>query len=138
MVTRLGEHDISTEPQLARALAEASVHSVVVVDLSGCTFIDSTAIASLINGASAVHARNERFALVIPPEQRHVTRIAKMLRLSEFLAVHESRDAALASLEAGEAPGWRRSVLRRTSPRATAASSCEYGTFADVPRAARA
>jgi anti-sigma B factor antagonist len=105
VVTMLGEHDISTEPQLAQAIAEASAHSDVVVDLSGCTFIDSTVIASLINGAAAVHARGERFALVIPPEQRHVTRIARMIRLSEFLAVHDSRDAALASLEAGEAPG---------------------------------
>jgi anti-anti-sigma factor len=93
-----GEHDIGTEPALADALAEASAHSHVVVDLSDCTFIDSTVIASLIKHASALEERGERFALVIPPEQRHVSRIAQMVRLSEFLAVHDSRDAALASL----------------------------------------
>ena len=103
VVTVLGEHDVSTEPQLAQALVDASAHSDVIVDLSGCTFIDSTVIAALIKGASAVHARSERFALVIPPEQRHVARIARMIRLSEFLAVHDSRDAALASLGAEQA-----------------------------------
>jgi anti-sigma B factor antagonist len=99
VVTMRGEHDISTEPLLAGALENASAKSHVVVDLSDCTFIDSTVIASLIRGAAAVRARNERFALVIPPAQRHVTRIANMTRLGEFLAVHDSRDAALASLE---------------------------------------
>jgi anti-anti-sigma factor len=97
VVTMYGEHDISTEPLLARALEEAAAHSSVVVDLSGCSFIDSTVIAALIRGASATHARGDRFALVIPPEQRQVARIAQMVRLGELLSLHDSRDAALAA-----------------------------------------
>jgi anti-sigma B factor antagonist len=97
VVTLRGEHDLSTEPLLARALEDAAAHCDVVVDLSECTFIDSTVIASLIRGASAAGARDERFALVIPPGQRQVARVARMIRLGEFVAVHESQDAALAS-----------------------------------------
>ena len=97
VVRMRGEHDISTEPLLARALADAGAHSHVVVDLSECTFIDSTVISSLIAGATSARARSERFALVIPPGERQVARVAGMVRLSEILEVHESQDAALAS-----------------------------------------
>jgi anti-sigma B factor antagonist len=97
VVTMYGEHDISTEPLLVRALEEAAAHSSVVVDLSECSFIDSTVIAALIRGAKSTHARGDRFALVIPPEQRHVARIAQMVRLGELLSLHDSREAALAA-----------------------------------------
>ena len=97
VVTMHGEHDIGTEPQLAYALAQAVAHSSVIVDLSDCSFIDSTVIASLIKGAATAREGGDHFALVIPREQRHVARIAEMVRLTDFLAVHESREAALES-----------------------------------------
>ena len=42
VVKMRGEHDLSTHPMLSRALERAAAHSNVVVDLSDCTFIDST------------------------------------------------------------------------------------------------
>ncbi|HET6172461.1 MAG TPA: STAS domain-containing protein [Gaiellales bacterium] len=93
-----GEHDISTAPALRRALADAAEHSSVLVDLSECSFIDSTVIGALLKAAQGVKARGDRFALVIPPEQRNVTRLAAMTRLADILAIHSDRDAAVAGL----------------------------------------
>jgi anti-anti-sigma factor len=98
-VTLRGEHDLSTEPALSQALAEATAHSNVVVDLSDCEFVDSTVIAALLRAARGVAERGERFALLIPAAQRQITRIAEMTQLGELLAIHATREEALASVQ---------------------------------------
>jgi anti-sigma B factor antagonist len=110
VVSLRGEHDLSTEPELTQALEYAAAHSNVVVDLSECSFIDSTVIKALIKTAHALHARGEQLALVIPPEQRQVARIAQMTQLGEFFPIHTARGAALTSLE---------SFAQRTPPEST-------------------
>jgi anti-sigma B factor antagonist len=102
VVSMRGEHDLSTEPALSAALAEASAHSHVLVDLSECKFVDSTVIAALLRVARSVTGRGERFALYIPAAQRQVTRIAQMTHLGELVPIHVTREAALASIR-GEA-----------------------------------
>src|ERR1700750_1209830 len=87
LVTMCGEHDLSTIPILQPALDQAA-HSDVLVDLSDCEFIDSSVIALLVRAANAVQAHGEQLALVIPPEQPHVTRIAAMTGLTEFFGVY--------------------------------------------------
>lgn len=94
-----GEHDLSTVPTLAEALEQAAAHSNVLVDLSGCTFIDSSVIQVLIKTAHVVQARNERFVLVIPPEQQQVTRVAELTHLAEIIPLYPARGAALTDLE---------------------------------------
>ena len=94
-----GEHDLSTQSALAEALQEAASHSSVLVDLTDCSFIDSSVIATLIGAARAIEERGDRCALAVPPEQRSVARIAEMTRLGEIVAVHPSRDAGIADLE---------------------------------------
>jgi anti-anti-sigma factor len=111
VVTLRGEHDLSTRPVLAQALQLAAAHSNVVVDLSECAFIDSTAINEFIKSSRHVQASGERFMLVIPPEQAHVARVARMVQLAEIFEVHESKDAAFASL----ANQSRRNVPQRGS-----------------------
>jgi anti-anti-sigma factor len=101
VVTLRGEHDIATQAVLARALQLAAAHSSVVVDLSECSFIDSTAITEFIKSAKSVQASGERFMLVIPPEQTLVARIARMVRLAEIVEVHETKDAVFARLAEG-------------------------------------
>jgi anti-anti-sigma factor len=93
-----GEHDLSSLPVLRPAFEQATAHSNVVVDLSDCAFIDSTVIALLFRAAKVVQVRGEQLALVIPPEQRQVARVAAMTGLSDFFAVHSSRETALAGL----------------------------------------
>jgi anti-anti-sigma factor len=98
VVSLHGEHDLSSEPTLSRALDAAAAHSHLIVDLSDCTFIDSSVIAALLRSAHLVAKKGERFALVIPSEQRQVARIAEMTQLAGQFAIHTSRASALASL----------------------------------------
>jgi anti-anti-sigma factor len=99
LVTMRGEHDLSTRPVLAGALQLAAAHSNVVVDLSECSFIDSTVINEFFKISCRVRAGGEQVMLVIPPEQPHLARIAKLVGLAQIFEVHESRDGAFASLE---------------------------------------
>jgi anti-anti-sigma factor len=107
LVTMRGEHDLSTRPVLAGALQLAAAHSNVVVDLSECSFIDSTVINEFIKTSCRVRAGGEQVMLVIPPEQPHVARIAKLAGLAEFFEVHESKDGAFASLDEKRVEGGR-------------------------------
>jgi anti-anti-sigma factor len=93
-----GEHDLSTEAALMRALEEAAAHSNVLADLSGCTFADSTALTILIKAAQAAQGCGKRFAVVIPPVRRQVARVAEMIGRGEMLALHPTRDSALEAL----------------------------------------
>lgn len=103
VVSLCGEHDISTQPEVTAALERAAAHSDVLVDLSECTFVDSTVVAALIKAAQAAHARDEQLVLVIPAEQKNITRVAEITHLGSILAVHTSRSTALASLgQSGE------------------------------------
>jgi anti-anti-sigma factor len=104
IVSMGGEHDIATAPAVSDALERAVAHSSVLVDLSECAFIDSTVIGLLIRCAHEVEHRDERFALVIPPDQPVVARAADLTRLAEFLAVHGSREAGLAHLQRAAEP----------------------------------
>jgi anti-anti-sigma factor len=98
VVNMRGEHDITTHRALLEALEEAAAQSNVLVDLSECTFIDSTVIAALIATAQALQARQEQLVLVIPPEQRQPTRVAALTNLGEILPCHTTLRAALAGL----------------------------------------
>ena len=99
LVSVHGEHDLGTTPELTEALEQAAMHSNVLVDLSDCSFIDSSVIQALVKTALALEARGEQLALVIPPGQRMVARVAQMTRLSEIFPIYASRGAGLASFQ---------------------------------------
>lgn len=98
VVTLSGEHDVSTQPALERALRLAAAHSNVVVDLSECSFIDSTVINEFFKASKRAHASGERCLLVIPPQQAQVARTARMIGLADFVEVRETAEAAFACL----------------------------------------
>jgi anti-sigma B factor antagonist len=102
VVSVRGEHDLGTSPELTQALEQAAAHSKVVVDLSTCSFIDSTVISALIKSARSVQARGEQFVLVMPAEQRQVARVAQMTQLAEIFPVHPTRSTALTSIQSEE------------------------------------
>jgi anti-sigma B factor antagonist len=97
-----GEHDLSTVPALGLALERAAAHSGILVDMSECTFVDSTAIATLIRAGQTAGERGARFVLLIPREQARVRRVTEMMRLDQVLDICVSEDEALARL--GQAP----------------------------------
>src|SRR3954451_6488552 len=84
VVTMRGEHDLSTMHWLRPAFQQATAHSNVLVDLSGCEFIDSTVIGLIIKAANTVQERGEQLALVIPPAPSVVARAAALTGLTEF------------------------------------------------------
>ena len=102
VVNMRGEHDLSTSPELRRALAQAAAHSAVLVDLCECSFIDSSVIQALVRTARALHAGGEQLVLVIPPEQKQVARVAQMTQLAEIFPIHTSRHAAFVSIQREE------------------------------------
>jgi len=102
VVNMRGEHDLSTSPELRRALEQAAAHSAVLVDLCECSFIDSSVIQALVRTARALHAGGQQLVLVIPPEQKQVARVAQMTQLAEIFPIHTSRHAAFVSIQREE------------------------------------
>jgi anti-anti-sigma factor len=99
IVSLIGEHDLSLGDALRGALETAAEQrSCVLVDLSRCTLLDSTGIAVLLDAQKRVRAARGRFALVIPPGQGAVARVAEIIRLGDLVPIAQSREDALTSL----------------------------------------
>jgi anti-anti-sigma factor len=96
-----GELDLSAEVRLAHVLAGASAHATVLVDLSECTFADSSVVMALVAASAEARKRGGRLELVIPPTAHAPRRLAELAHLADIVAIHESRIAASASLQAG-------------------------------------
>lgn len=99
IVTLRGEHDLNTKPDLSEALARAGDHADVLVDLSECSFIDSTVIGALVLAFQAQSERGRRLELTISPGANTIQRVAKIAGLTTFLSIHETRSAGLASIQ---------------------------------------
>lgn len=95
VVSLTGEHDLSTHEAIETGVRRAADYPVVLVDLSQCSFIDSTVIAVIVSAHRTRVTRSARLELILPPEARHVDRIARMSGLSAIMPVHTSREAAL-------------------------------------------
>ena len=96
VVTASGEIDLSTaaafEAQLAGAVEDTT--RGVVVDLSGVTFMDSTALSALVHCFERQRARLERLTLVSADSR--VTTLLEVTRLDRILEVFPTRAEALA------------------------------------------
>ena len=104
IVSLIGEHDLSLGDALRGALETATEQrSCVLVDLSRCTLLDSTGIAVLLDAQNRVRAAEGRFALVIPPGQGAVARVAELIRLGDLVPISQSLEDALTSF--GQPPG---------------------------------
>lgn len=101
LVRLRGEHDLSTKPRLTAALAAASDRRNVLVDLSECTFIDSSVIAAFFLARTELDLRDGRLELVIPPDAATLQRTAEVTALGTILQIHDSECGGLAGL------GWR-------------------------------
>jgi anti-anti-sigma factor len=67
IVALVGEHDLSTAPELGRILTEAVASGdPVVIDLQHATFADSSILGAIINARN--HAERRGFAVVLPDD----------------------------------------------------------------------
>ena len=101
LVTLMGEHDIATRSLVAEGLGLAAARRRhVLVDLTGCAFLDSTTISLLVSSHNEVSSHGGEFILILPSDSCTPTaRALELLHLDEVLVMHGSLDAARASLE---------------------------------------
>ena len=101
IVTLRGEHDLATRAEINATLARVGGEADVLVDLSQCSFIDSSVIGALVAAFQTFAERGRRLELAIPSEAVTIQRVAKVAGVATFLAIHETREAGLASISAG-------------------------------------
>jgi len=84
-LTLRGELDLSTVPKVEEALKriEESRPSVIVLDLAGLTFLDSTGLRMVVTADQRAKAEERRLAVVRGPES--VQRVFSITRLDEHL-----------------------------------------------------
>jgi anti-sigma B factor antagonist len=90
-----GEIDVSTAPELRdRLLSVAqSGSSTVVVDLSGVTFLDSTALGVLVSGLKRFRAADGDLSLVVTG--RNVAKVLEITGLVDVFRIFDTVEEAV-------------------------------------------
>lgn len=86
-----GELDMATSSELESELERANAGERVVVDLTECTFLDSTALRVLLAGASRSEAGGGALELVAPDER--VRRVLEIAGVETKIPIHATLDA---------------------------------------------
>jgi anti-sigma B factor antagonist len=98
-----GELDLHSSPEFKESLVGVieGRASRVVVDLTGVTFIDSSALGALIGGARRSALGGTELMIVCPPGS--VARVIDLTGLHRAFAIYQTREEALgASADAAE------------------------------------
>lgn len=103
VVTACGEIGYANAAQLQEALVSAAGAQVLVVaDMSGTDFCDSSGVAALITGLKHARAAGGDLRLVIGADA--IRRIFKLTGADRILKCYDSLPAALAAALAGDPP----------------------------------
>ena len=84
------EVDIATAADFGREVAALPASGRVVIDLLGCRYLDSSALAVLIRAQKAF---GTRLAVVVPPRGQ-IERVLRVTRLNEYLPIVDSLERA--------------------------------------------
>jgi anti-sigma B factor antagonist len=96
LVVASGELDIAATPRLSTVLAAATRPSGrMVLDLSDVTFIDSTALGTILKAATQLDDGGTLLAVVVPDGP--VRRLFEMTNLTQRFRLFGTRAAALAA-----------------------------------------
>lgn len=94
-----GDVDLHVEGELRNRLSTAIDDGpALVVDLSGVSFVDSTALGVLLGGMKRLRAKGGRLRLVVP--RGEVRRIFEVTLLDRVFALDTTRDEAVAAVAA--------------------------------------
>ncbi len=96
VLTPRGEIDAYSAPLLRERIVqalEADAVTRLVVDLSGTTFLDSSALGVLVGALKRVRERDGRLDVVSPPHG--VRRVFEITNLDRVLELHDSLESAL-------------------------------------------
>ena len=96
VVAVIGEIDMATAPEVSSAI-DSGQNGIgrVVVDLSGVTFLDSSALNAFVQSQQELAQHDVAFRIVSPTDQA-VRNVFEITRLTEPLSVVDSLDQALA------------------------------------------
>jgi len=85
-----GEVDLSTSPDLRSALLKtiAGTASTVAVDLRSVSYMDSSGVATLIEGLQACHRKKGKLVVLAPSKQ--VRNVLELTRLDSVFEIRES------------------------------------------------
>jgi anti-sigma B factor antagonist len=95
IVSVLGDVDLSGAADVEEAISAGDGAPVVVADLTGVTFIDSTGLRALVSARDAL--AGARRALLLVVEGGPVRRLLSLTSLEREFRVHPSVEAALSS-----------------------------------------
>ena len=90
-----GELDLASAPRLEEALQAAEPGDPTVIDLSECTFLDSSGVRVLASAGRAISESGRRFALVTTDPG--VLRVLEITGVDTLVAVHQTTESALAA-----------------------------------------
>ena len=90
-----GELDLHTSPRFQEELQAAIEQPCesLLVDLTDCDYLDSTAIHVLVQAKRRLNGRADKLALIVPSPQ--LRRIFELAGLDEILHIHPDQAAAL-------------------------------------------
>jgi anti-sigma B factor antagonist len=88
-----GELDMATSGDFEEAIAETEPGSRLVIDLTECTFLDSSAVRVLVETARSVERANGQLSLVA--RDPGIRRVLEIAAVDTMLPVHDTLDAAL-------------------------------------------
>ena len=95
VVTLAGEIDMEEAPKVRRVLLDSMKQKRdILVDLSEVTYIDSSGIASLIEGLQA--ARKQKNDLALVSVSQRARRVLELARLDKVFTIHADLATALA------------------------------------------
>jgi anti-sigma B factor antagonist len=97
LISITGELDIAATPELSTVLliASGSPGSLVVLDLAGVDFIDSTALGTLLKAGNEVESAGKRMRIVCADGP--VRRLLELTNLTNRFQLSATRDEALAA-----------------------------------------
>lgn len=88
-----GELDMATAPALEEALLGTGFSERLVIDLTACTFLDSSAVRLLVASARDSEAAGGKLALVAP--DHGILKVLEISGVDTMLPVHATLDDAL-------------------------------------------
>jgi anti-sigma B factor antagonist len=104
LVTASGELDVAAAPQLSAILTMGVAGSsrTVVLDMTGATFVDSTALGVVIRSADELKGVGKSLFIVAP--EGPVSRLLELTNLKQHFTMFGSREDAVAAAESVAAP----------------------------------
>ena len=88
-----GELDLATSSSFEESIGDLEAGSHVVIDLTDCTFLDSSAVRILVTTVRAAEAGDARVSLIATDPG--ILRVLEIAAVDTMLPVHSSLDDAI-------------------------------------------